>query len=110
MSCVPATQDFLCFLSNSDNEVKKEEEMRVKKFVSKDKLSKKAKKALNREKRVEWAFKPISRAIPNKKKEAQKKLRPEKHDPDGALEFSGGNHSLDAKEWFSPDPFPRKQL
>lgn len=94
ISCVPATQDFLCFLSNSDNEVKKEEEMRVKKFVSKDKLSKKAKKALNREKRVEWAFKPISRVIPNKKKEAQKKLRPEKHDPDGALEFSGGNHSL----------------
>ena len=48
ISCVPATQDFLCFLSNHDNEVEKEEETRVKKFVSKDKLSKKAKKALNR--------------------------------------------------------------
>ena len=45
----------------------------MKKYVSKEKLTKKAQKALNREKRVEWAFKPISRVIPNKKKEAQKK-------------------------------------
>ena len=52
----------------------------MKKYVSKDKLSKKAKKALNRKKRVEWAFKPISRVIPNKKKEAQKKLRSEDDD------------------------------
>ena len=88
----------------------------MKKYVAKEKLTKKAQKALNREKRVEWAFKPISRVIPNKKKEAQKKLRPEEHDPDGAFsynsgggEFSGGNHSLDAKEWFLPDPLPRKQ-
>ena len=55
-------------------------EKRVKKYVSRGKLSKKAQKALNREKRVEWAFKPISRVIPNKKKEAQKKLRPEDND------------------------------
>ena len=52
----------------------------MKKYVSKEKLTKKAQKALNREKRVEWAFKPISRVIPNKKKEAQKKLRPEDTD------------------------------
>ena len=52
----------------------------MKKFVSKEKLTKKAQKALNREKRVEWAFKPISRVIPNKKKDAQKKLRPEDTD------------------------------
>lgn len=60
----------------------------MKKFVSRDKLSKKTQKALNREKRVEWAFKPISRVIPNKKKDAQKKLRPEDNDPDGAF-FNG---------------------
>ena len=24
------------------------------------------------------------------------------------MEFSGGNHSLEAKEWFPPDPLPRK--
>ena len=42
----------------------------MKKYVSKEKLTKKAQKALNREKRVEWAFKPISREIPNKQKEA----------------------------------------
>ena len=53
----------------------------MKKFISKDKLSKKAKKNINREKRVEWAFKPISRVIPNKKKEAQKKFHPGDHDP-----------------------------
>ena len=52
----------------------------MKKYVSKEKLTKKAQKALNREKRVEWAFKPISRVIPNKKKDAQKKLRPEDTD------------------------------
>ena len=52
----------------------------MRKYVSKAKLTKKAQKALNREKRVEWAFKPISRVIPNKKKDAQKKLRPEDTD------------------------------
>ena len=46
----------------------------MRKYVSKEKLTKKAQKALNREKRVEWAFKPISRVIPNKKKDAESKL------------------------------------
>ena len=52
----------------------------MRKYVSKEKRTKKAQKALNREKRVEWAFKPISRVIPNKKKDVQKKLRPEDTD------------------------------
>lgn len=54
--------------------------LRVKKYISKQKLTKKTQKALNREKRVEWAFRPVSRVIPNKKKDAQKKLRPEDTD------------------------------
>ena len=47
----------------------------MKKFVEKDKLSKKAKKKLSDEKRIRWEFAPISRIIPNKKKEAEKKIR-----------------------------------
>lgn len=45
----------------------------MKKFVAREKLSKKEKKALNNEKRIRWDFPPISRVIPNKKKEAEKK-------------------------------------
>ena len=59
--------------SNMDANMGTEEEM--KKFVEKDKLSKKAKKKLSDEKRIRWEFAPISRIIPNKKKEAEKKIR-----------------------------------
>ena len=57
----------------------------MRKYISKLKLSKKAQKALNREKRVEWAFKPISRVIPNKKKDAQKSSVRRILIPDGAF-------------------------
>ena len=49
----------------------------MKKFISKGKLSKKEQKALNDEKRVRWEFPPITRFIPNKKKEAAQKIRPD---------------------------------
>ena len=53
----------------------------MRKIVSKDKLSKKARRALNAEKRTQWAFPPVTRVIPNKKKQAQaKKPRPGEHD------------------------------
>ena len=46
----------------------------MKTMVSREKLSKKAQKALNAEKRVRWEFKPVTRVIPNKKKDAESKL------------------------------------
>ena len=45
----------------------------MKKFTLKDKLSKKKKKEINAEKRIRWDFSPVSRVIPNKKKEAEKR-------------------------------------
>lgn len=47
----------------------------MKKFIAKEKLSKKAQKALNEEKRIRWDVLPVTRLIPNKKKEAEKKIR-----------------------------------
>ena len=53
----------------------------MKTIVSRDKLSKKARRALNAQKRAQWAFPPVTRVIPNKKKQAQeKKPRPDKID------------------------------
>ena len=50
-------------------------------FVPREKLSKKAKRALDARQRTQWAFPPASRVIPNKKKEAQaKKPRPGRYD------------------------------
>ena len=49
----------------------------MKKFVAKEKLSKKEQKARNNEKRIRWDFAPISRIIPNKKKEMERKIRPD---------------------------------
>ena len=43
--------------------------MKMKKFILKEKLSKKARKALNAQKRVLWETTPISKVIPNKKKD-----------------------------------------
>lgn len=36
-------------------------------MISKSKLSKKARKELNKQKRVTWAFSPVSRVKPSKK-------------------------------------------
>ena len=57
----------------------------MKKDVSKEKLFRKTQKALNREKHLEWAFKPISRVIHIKKKDAQKSSVRRIMIPDGAF-------------------------
>ena len=50
-------------------------------FVPRNKLSKKARKALDAQKRTQWAFAPVSRVVPNKKKAAlAKKPRPDRED------------------------------
>ena len=51
--------------------------MKMKKFVEKEKLSKKAKKEIDKEIRIRWDFAPVSRIIPNKKKDAEKRMRPD---------------------------------
>ena len=42
-------------------------------FVPKDKLSKKARKELNRQKRVTWEFSPVTKTIESKKVYSRKK-------------------------------------
>ena len=65
---------FLYHISGHNKRCRKEEKM--KKFIAKEKLSRKAQKALNDEKRIRWEVLPVTRMIPNKKKEAEKKIRP----------------------------------
>ena len=50
-------------------------------FIPREKLSKKARQALDAQKRTQWGFAPVARVVPNKKKEAQaKKPRPGRYD------------------------------
>ncbi|MBP5727288.1 MAG: hypothetical protein J6Y48_09485 [Clostridia bacterium] len=42
-------------------------------FVPKDKLSKKARKELNRQKRVTWEFSPVTKTVESKKVYSRKK-------------------------------------
>ena len=42
-------------------------------FVPKDKLSKKARKELNRQKRVTWEFSPVTKTVESKKIYSRKK-------------------------------------
>lgn len=45
-------------------------------YVSKNKLSKKAQKELNRQKRTTWDFSPVSRVVQSKKVYNRKRLEP----------------------------------
>ena len=45
------------------------------KFVPKEKMSKKARREQNAKRRGTWAFSPVSRVIPNKKKTKKNDLR-----------------------------------
>ena len=47
----------------------------MKNFVPKDKLSKKARKKEDQKNRAQWGFSPVSRVIPNKKKEYDRRPR-----------------------------------
>ena len=47
--------------------------MSKQKFIPKAKLSKKKRQELNQQQRRTWDYSPVTRAIPNKKKESQRK-------------------------------------
>ena len=50
-------------------------------FVPREKMSKKARKEMDARKRTQWAFPPVSRVVPNKKKKEQAKTpRPGRFD------------------------------
>ena len=60
----------------------------VARFVPKGKLSKKAQKELNRQRRVTWAFSPVTKTVDSKKIYSRKKTvrnRYEEYGPDGFL-------------------------
>lgn len=57
----------------------------MKKYIPKDKLSKKEKRALNAQQRVRWEFAPASRIIPNKKKDSNHRVRLNERDDSRAF-------------------------
>ena len=59
----------------------------MKKHVPLEKLSKKEKARIARERRVTWAFDPVSRIKENKKRDAKKRLYWEENDPMQPLLF-----------------------
>ena len=55
--------------------------MYMDKFVPREKMSKKDRRALDEQKRQKWAVKPTMKIVPNKKKEQQnRKPRPGRED------------------------------
>jgi hypothetical protein len=54
------------------------------KFIPKDKLSKKAQKELNRQRRTMWNFSPVSRTVDSKKLYNRKKRARDRYDDYGA--------------------------
>ena len=57
-------------------------------FVPKDKLSKKAQKELNRQRRTMWDFSPVSRAVDSRKLYNRKRNTRDRYDDYGASVFS----------------------
>ena len=51
-------------------------------FISKEKMSKKAQKELNRRRRTTWAFSPVTKVVENKKHYNRKRIA---HDRDDGL-------------------------
>ncbi len=56
-------------------------------FVPKDKLSKKAQKEMNRQRRTMWDFSPVSRAVDSKKRYNRKRNTRDRYDDYGASVF-----------------------
>ncbi len=52
----------------------------MKQFIPKEKLSKKARRALDRERRRVWAFSPVTRTVENKKRYNRKKAPHDQQD------------------------------
>ena len=63
------------------------EMMIMARFVPKDKLSKKAQKELNRQRRTMWDFSPVSRAVDSKKLYNRKRNTRDRYDDYGASVF-----------------------
>ena len=65
------------------------EMMIMAKFIPKDKLSKKAQKELNRQRRITWDFSPITKTVDSKKLYNRKRNARNRDDYDlGAFHFS----------------------
>ena len=65
------------------------------KFIPREKLGKKARRALDAQKRATWDFSPVTRKVENKKHYDRKKLSPARYDGPGrgypfAPAFEGG--------------------
>ena len=56
-------------------------------FVPKDKLSKKAQKELNRQRRVTWDFSPVTKTVDSKKVYSRKKKAHDRYDDYGMGSF-----------------------
>ena len=56
-------------------------------FVPKEKLSKKAQKELNRQRRTMWDFSPVSRTVDSKKLYNRKRSTRDRYDENGAGVF-----------------------
>ena len=56
-------------------------------FVPKDKLSKKAQKELNRQRRTMWNFSPVSRTVDSRKRYNRKRNTRDRYDDHGAGVF-----------------------
>ena len=63
------------------------EMMIMARFVPKDKLSKKAQKELNRQRRTMWDFSPVRRAVDSKKLYNRKRNTRDRYDDYGASVF-----------------------
>lgn len=56
-------------------------------FVPHKKLSKKAQKERNKEKRVQWTFSPVTRRVESKKLYSRKKKAHDRYDDDHGMGF-----------------------
>ena len=56
------------------------EMIRMADFIPKEKMSKKARRALDREKRKTWAFSPVTRTVENKKRYDRKRKTHDRYD------------------------------
>ena len=56
-------------------------------FVPKDKLSKKAQKELNRQRRITWDFSPVTKTVDSKKLYNRKRNARDRYDDYGAGAF-----------------------
>ena len=63
------------------------EMMIMARFVPKDKLSKKAQKELNRQRRVIWEFSPVTKTVDSKKLYNRKRNARDRYDDYGASVF-----------------------